>query len=113
MSMKNASDTIGNRTSDLPACSAVPQPTAPPLVVPPLKMIQIIFHVTRKRAGHRSELRSWLTELSNVNVNFGLVFGFTFRVGLGCTADVSDKQTCAAQGQCFPPKRRASQPTVT
>jgi hypothetical protein len=24
------SDTIGNRTRDLPACSAVPQPTAPP-----------------------------------------------------------------------------------
>jgi hypothetical protein len=30
MSMKNSSDTIGNRTSDLPACSAVPQPNAPP-----------------------------------------------------------------------------------
>jgi hypothetical protein len=28
MSMKNASDTIGNRTRDLPACSLVPQPTA-------------------------------------------------------------------------------------
>jgi len=28
--MKNSNDTIGNRTSDLPACSAVPQPTAPP-----------------------------------------------------------------------------------
>jgi hypothetical protein len=28
--MKNSSDTIGNRTHDLPACSAVPQPTAPP-----------------------------------------------------------------------------------
>jgi len=27
--MKNSSDTIGNRTSDLPACSAVPQPSAP------------------------------------------------------------------------------------
>ena len=27
--MKNSSDTIGNRTRDLPACSAVPQPTAP------------------------------------------------------------------------------------
>jgi len=26
MSMKNSSDTIGNRTRDLPACSAVPQP---------------------------------------------------------------------------------------
>jgi hypothetical protein len=30
MSVKNSSDTIGNRTRDLPACSAVPQPTAPP-----------------------------------------------------------------------------------
>jgi hypothetical protein len=30
MSMKNSSDTIGNRTHDLPVCSAVPQQTAPP-----------------------------------------------------------------------------------
>jgi hypothetical protein len=30
MSTKNYNDTIGNRTGDLPACSAVPQPTAPP-----------------------------------------------------------------------------------
>jgi hypothetical protein len=28
--MKNSSDTIGNRTRELPACSTVPQPTAPP-----------------------------------------------------------------------------------
>ena len=28
--MKNSNDTIGNRTSDLPTCSAVPQPTVPP-----------------------------------------------------------------------------------
>ena len=28
--MKNSNGTIGNRTRDLPACSAVPQPTAPP-----------------------------------------------------------------------------------
>ena len=28
-SMKNSSDTIGNRNLDLPACCAVPQPTAP------------------------------------------------------------------------------------
>jgi hypothetical protein len=27
--MKNSNDTIGNRTRDLPACSAVPQQTAP------------------------------------------------------------------------------------
>ena len=31
MSMKNSNDTIGNRTRDLPTCSAVPQPTAPPV----------------------------------------------------------------------------------
>ena len=30
MSTKNSSDTIGNRTRNLKACSAVPQPTAPP-----------------------------------------------------------------------------------
>jgi len=29
MSMKNSNDTIGNRTRGLPACSTVPQPTAP------------------------------------------------------------------------------------
>jgi hypothetical protein len=32
MSTKNASDIIENRTHDLPACSTVPQPTAPPCV---------------------------------------------------------------------------------
>jgi len=30
MSIKNFSDTIRNKTHDLLACSAVPQPTAPP-----------------------------------------------------------------------------------
>jgi len=28
--MKNSNDPIGNRTCDIPACSAVPQLTAPP-----------------------------------------------------------------------------------
>jgi hypothetical protein len=30
LSLKNSSDSIGNGTLDLPVCSAVPQPTAPP-----------------------------------------------------------------------------------
>ena len=30
--MKNLYDLLGNRTRDLPICSAVPQPTAPQLV---------------------------------------------------------------------------------
>jgi hypothetical protein len=31
--MKNSNGTIGNRTRDLPTCSAVPQPNAPPLAI--------------------------------------------------------------------------------
>jgi hypothetical protein len=31
---KNSNDTIGNRIRDLPACNAVPQPTAPPAAGP-------------------------------------------------------------------------------
>jgi hypothetical protein len=34
MSIKHFDDTIGNRNCDLPACSAVPQPTAPPAAYP-------------------------------------------------------------------------------
>ena len=34
MSMKKSNDTIENRTRDLPVCSAVPQPTAPPAACP-------------------------------------------------------------------------------
>jgi hypothetical protein len=30
--MRNSNDTVGNRTRDLPTCSAVTQPTAPPRV---------------------------------------------------------------------------------
>jgi hypothetical protein len=29
MPIKNSNDTIGNKTRDLPVCSAVPQPAAP------------------------------------------------------------------------------------
>jgi len=32
MPMKISNDTIGNRTRYLPACSAVPQPNAPPRI---------------------------------------------------------------------------------
>jgi len=39
--MKNSDDAIGNRTRDLPACSAVPQPTAP-LRSPYLNAVHII-----------------------------------------------------------------------
>ena len=47
--MKNSSDTIGNRTHDLPACSAVPQPTA--LLRAPTEMSTTNIFCGRKR-GH-------------------------------------------------------------
>jgi hypothetical protein len=42
MSKKISNDTIGNRTRDLPACSAVPQPTAPPCT-PAMRLIGCKF----------------------------------------------------------------------
>jgi len=42
MSMKNSNDTIGNRTRDLPPCSAVPRPTSPP---PPLNSVPYLMVV--------------------------------------------------------------------
>jgi hypothetical protein len=40
--LKNSSDSIGNRTRNLPACSAVPQPTAPPRTLPPVRTVHQI-----------------------------------------------------------------------
>ena len=46
MSMKNSNDTIGNRTCDLPACSAVPQPTAP--LCAPMMIVLVKKHLHSK-----------------------------------------------------------------
>jgi len=43
MSMKNPNHTIENRTRDLPATSAVPQPTAPPPGVTKIKNYSEVF----------------------------------------------------------------------
>jgi hypothetical protein len=40
VSMKNSNYSIGNQTRDLPACSAVPEPTAPPYTPPPPQLRQ-------------------------------------------------------------------------
>ena len=50
MSMENSDDTIGNRTRDLPACSAVPQPTAPP-GAPTIFQYKIIQCALRSHCG--------------------------------------------------------------
>jgi hypothetical protein len=50
MSMKNFSDIIGNRTRDLPTCSAVPQPTAPPAACPFYMMIDVKNYTNKNRS---------------------------------------------------------------
>jgi hypothetical protein len=49
MSMKNSRDSIGNRTRDLPVCSAVPQPTAPPAACP--HTVTCMTHFCNKLSG--------------------------------------------------------------
>jgi hypothetical protein len=47
MSIKNFSDNIENRTRDLPVCSAMPQPTAPPRApIKPFNNINYHFQMT-------------------------------------------------------------------
>jgi len=52
MSMKNSNDTIGNQTHDLPACSAVPQPTA--LLCAPL----LVMCCQKKNVHKQQELNA-------------------------------------------------------
>jgi len=49
--MKSSNNTIGNRTRDLPACSAVPQPTAPPRPPPPIPLSLAKVHETLASLG--------------------------------------------------------------
>jgi hypothetical protein len=44
--MKNSSDTIGNRTRDLPTCSAVPQSTALPGAAETYKAAKNIWNIS-------------------------------------------------------------------
>jgi len=44
--MKNFNDTIGNGTRDLPACSAVRQPTAPPAACPTRQSTRFTYNST-------------------------------------------------------------------
>jgi hypothetical protein len=64
MSMKNCNDTIGNRTRNLPACSTVPQPTAPLRTLSVYSSINIKFRAwdceTATGHGNSSALCVWL-----------------------------------------------------
>ena len=53
MSMKNSNETVWNRTRDLPTCSAVPQPTAPPgapkcMVLKQISTVRCLYQAVHK-----------------------------------------------------------------
>ena len=65
--MKNSNDIIGNRTRDLPACSAVPQPTVPPrarLILYQNYIMYFLFVLI-----HCLQLLIWLPNFASVGQN--------------------------------------------
>ena len=55
---KKSNDTIGDRTRDLPACSAVPQPTAPPRAPPVITNHLKMFKHTNQTTSQPTNLHS-------------------------------------------------------
>ena len=65
MSMKNSSDTIGNRTRDLPACSAVPHPTA----LPRTPYIKLFLLPYGQYISDQSPFKSHMFRLPKIHYN--------------------------------------------
>jgi len=100
--MKNFNDTIGNRTRDLPACSAVPQPTAPPRA--PLHCNGNINPLTPKDpySGCTAPLTSKHCILNIYSTNIGTEY---FKHGIYCPFFLSSKcslfHNSNVFGSCF------------
>ena len=82
--MKNSSDIIGNRTRDLPTCSAVPQPTAPPRA-PSLNAITVIKSRNLRwvaivaRNGKVSENLNGRSNFRDIGTNGGIIYKWIFK----------------------------------
>jgi hypothetical protein len=77
LSLKNPSDSIGNRTRDLPDCSAVPQPTAPQRTsTAAIKMVKSvcrvmpIFEVTCSKPEYVCGIVLWLEARAIIYVQY-------------------------------------------
>jgi hypothetical protein len=69
--MKKSTDTIGNRTRDLPVCSAVSQPTVPPRLIgcPKTSVTNYqstLFNTSEERKPHLHRCGSLKTRIVNV-----------------------------------------------
>jgi hypothetical protein len=63
--MKNSSDTIGNRTRNSPAFSAVPQPTAPPRTPSLHNSLYLIDQINDNHKGRASGTQRERIEMHN------------------------------------------------
>jgi hypothetical protein len=62
--MKNSNDTIGNRTRNLPTCSAVPQPTTSPRAPGSIGNVLLLCHAGYFYAQTRRFLYSILKSIT-------------------------------------------------
>ena len=69
--MKNFNDTIGNRTLDLPACSAVPQttaaPRAPNFINKSCISVRFLFHDMAYIASNRTTFVLIMIQIESAN----------------------------------------------
>ena len=115
MSMKTSDDTIGDRARDLPACSAVPQPTSPPCVPPNIyqfyinlfqnisKMFRctvdhlIIFRETKLQQWESLRALSFVTHIPKVGIEIKTLHQKVCSLELDCTKDKWHKEACLLQ----------------
>jgi hypothetical protein len=112
MSMKNSNDTIRKRTRDLPACSAVPQPTAPPcaLVCMLNGSCDLCGYLLSNTHACREEWQSLTkvgTKFSETAIMF--IIKFTHVVGTSFTKlRLYFHKVCFTSNTLFPPLRGAT-----
>ena len=79
MSVKSSNDPIGNRTRDLPTCSAVSQPSAPPRA--PICMRILQNNMQHSQLTHVTSVSLWVSSQFTVtNVNFLVLWSFVLRI---------------------------------
>jgi len=85
MSMRNYNENIGNRTRDLPTCSAVPQPTAPPAACPTCITKLMSLGVSRGPGSVVGIATGYGLDGPGIEPRWGRDFPHLFRPALGPT----------------------------
>jgi len=100
--MKNFNDTIGNRTRDLPACSAVPQPTAPQRG-PSVRIINTVKEEENRTNKNGASNNKWVS-FSYVGKETKLITKLfdNSNVNISCTAtNTIEKLLAFKQQECI------------